>query len=592
MTDKRFVILCCKNLIAEVDAAVAGMPGASVISYPPHCGHVRSVWDTVSSYYEEAALGGSTVFFCGCGCQNTFDIPAGVMESPDFIFGGSGASLFLPEFLVRSYEKEGCMLILPGFLLKWRENAACNGLDEATAGEIYGEALSEVLLIDTAVRPGISDELAEFSKFTGLSSRIIPAGTENLRLKLESAYLKWSFEAEKAGFKQRVLECEKKAADYSMIAELTDRIIGIYDEETIIHEVLDLFVLLFSPKKISYIKSADGKPGKAISVTTGEVFPDESGREFFSSGDETGVSSSGDGFFVRVTYGGVLKGIISVKNVLFPEHLDKYLNPAQFICRIAGLSIAIAETYRELVQTVSDRNYEITERRKAERALKQANKKLSILSGITRHDILNNLMVIQGYLDLTDSLKKDSVLDGYLLNISSAASGIQRQIEFTREYEELGAEDPVWIDPGTVIRKVGQARIPVISDCKGFEIFADPMIEKVFYNLYDNTLRHGEGATEVRVSCGPEKRTGDDMPAEGKESLGYVIVFEDDGCGVPDCMKKSIFDRGVGSNTGLGLYLIREILAITGITIAETGVYGEGVRFEMTVPEGGWRIVA
>ena len=582
LTEKRFVILCCENIRAEADYAVTGLEGVSVISYPSHCGHVKSAWGSVSRYYEEAVSGGSTVFFCGCGCQNTFDIPDEVMKSPDFISGGCGASLFLTEFPVRSYEEEGCMLLLPGFLLKWRENAACDGLKGSTAKELYGEALSEVLLVDTGLHPGISGVLKEFSEFTGLSARIIPAGTENLRLRIETAYLKWSFDDERAKLKQSVRECEKRAADYSMVADLTDRIIGSYDEEMVIHEVLDLFVLLFSPEKVYYIRSDGGRPGQVVSISGGEVFLDGDELEFFSSGEETRVFSSGDGFSVRVSYGGLLKGLISVKGVLFPKYLEKYLNLAHFICRIAGLSIAVAETYRDLVQTVSDRNYELSERRKAERALKQVNKKLGILSGITRHDILNKLMIIQGYLDLVDDLDKGPELEEYLLNVSNAASAIQRQIEFTREYEELGAEDPAWVNPGVIPAMTGQGRVPVISECGAVEIFADPMIERVFYNLYDNTLRHGEGATRVRVYCQPE---------EG-ESQRYVIVFEDDGCGVPDGMKERIFDRGVGSNTGLGLFLIREVLAITGITIKETGVYGEGVRFEMYVPKGGWRTVA
>ena len=41
----------------------------------------------------------------------------------------------------------------------------------------------------------------------------------------------------------------------------------------------------------------------------------------------------------------------------------------------------------------------------------------------------------------------------------------------------------------------------------------------------------------------------------------------------------------------MGLFLIREILSITGISIQETGIYGDGVRFEMKVPAGKWRIL-
>lgn len=54
-------------------------------------------------------------------------------------------------------------------------------------------------------------------------------------------------------------------------------------------------------------------------------------------------------------------------------------------------------------------------------------------------------------------------------------------------------------------------------------------------------------------------------------------------------MKKAIFEKGVGKNTGLGLFLIRSILSITGLEIDEIGVEGEGARFIITIPHGNWR---
>ena len=110
------------------------------------------------------------------------------------------------------------------------------------------------------------------------------------------------------------------------------------------------------------------------------------------------------------------------------------------------------------------------------------------------------------------------------------------------------------------------------------EVFADPLIGRVFYNLHDNTVRHGVHASAIQVHA--EKR-GDDM----------VIVWEDNGIGVPHDEKERIFERDFGKNTGLGLFLAREILDITGITIGENGELGRGARFEITVPKGAWRII-
>ena len=118
--------------------------------------------------------------------------------------------------------------------------------------------------------------------------------------------------------------------------------------------------------------------------------------------------------------------------------------------------------------------------------------------------------------------------------------------------------------------------IQITDETGTIQIFADPLFEKVMYNLTDNTIRHGETATESHVSVITEK---DDIR----------IIWEDNGVGVPVEEKEMIFQRGFGKNTGLGLFLIREILAITGMTIQETGEPGKGARFEITVPNGMWR---
>ena len=68
-----------------------------------------------------------------------------------------------------------------------------------------------------------------------------------------------------------------------------------------------------------------------------------------------------------------------------------------------------------------------------------------------------------------------------------------------------------------------------------------------------------------------------------------VVTWEDDGVGVSGEDKKRLFERGFGKHTGLGLFLSREILGLTGITITENGIPGSGARFVVRVPAGKWR---
>jgi PAS domain S-box-containing protein len=223
---------------------------------------------------------------------------------------------------------------------------------------------------------------------------------------------------------------------------------------------------------------------------------------------------------------------------------------------------------------------DITTRKQAEDALEIANKKLQLLSGITRHDILNQIMVQKGFLSFAEKEAEDNEeLLLRLEKIHRASDMIQRQIEFTRMYENLGAEKPNWQDLQTIIKGIGDDQIPIRQSCGRYQVLADPMIEKVFSNLMENTIRYAERATGVKIHC----EEHDDM---------LVITWEDEGPGIPDEQKEKIFQRGYGSNTGLGLFFSREILSITGISITETGVYGEGARFEIRVPGGVWQRTA
>jgi signal transduction histidine kinase len=124
------------------------------------------------------------------------------------------------------------------------------------------------------------------------------------------------------------------------------------------------------------------------------------------------------------------------------------------------------------------------------------------------------------------------------------------------------------LDPGAISLKDQSA---------GISIYADPLFSQVLSCLMDNSLRYGEHVTAICIS--------------GQiTAAGLVLVYEDDGVGIPENKKEKIFNRVVDRKSGIGLFLVREILSITGITIKENGTPGKGARFEMTVPKKGYRV--
>jgi signal transduction histidine kinase len=225
---------------------------------------------------------------------------------------------------------------------------------------------------------------------------------------------------------------------------------------------------------------------------------------------------------------------------------------------------------------------DITERKRTEDALALANRKLTLLSSITRHDIRNQLLVLEGYLDISKKFLDDPAsIAEYIAKEEKIADTIARQISFSKDYEDMGAKVPTWQNVNRVIRRVithlPMRNIRVDAEDSDLEVFADPLLEKVFYNLVDNALKYGgEQMTSLRVTT-------------RADNGNLIIAVEDDGNGISAEDKKQLFTKGFGRHTGLGLYLSREILSITGITITENGEPGKGARFEMMVTEGAYR---
>ncbi|MFA4861472.1 PAS domain S-box protein [Methanoregula sp.] len=220
---------------------------------------------------------------------------------------------------------------------------------------------------------------------------------------------------------------------------------------------------------------------------------------------------------------------------------------------------------------------DITERKRAASALSEANRKLSLLNSITRHDITNQLTALQGFAQIASMKKSDPLVEDYLAKILNIAGTITSQIEFARAYQDLGMKAPAWFRLEDVVaRTTTSVPITFSGTCRGVEIFADPLLERVFFNLFDNAARHGGRLNVITVRC-------------EREPDNFLVIVEDDGSGIPLVEKEQIFERGFGKNSGLGLFLVKEILAISGITIRETGIPGNGARFEMLVPKNAFR---
>ncbi len=233
-------------------------------------------------------------------------------------------------------------------------------------------------------------------------------------------------------------------------------------------------------------------------------------------------------------------------------------------------SPALLLFFRDITELIWDRE-----------ALFASNEKIRLFTGISRHTVFNKLSAVQTFHDL--SLKKEDpeLIHSYIRYAKEACEQIEEVVRFSREYEKFGLAPCSW---QSVFRIVSDAisnsshpGITIHADIpQDIEIYADPLIDRVIPILIENAVVHGGSVTAIRFQT-------------SFLDSSLCITCSDDGSGIPDTEKELIFNQGYGKSGETGLFFIRQILSITGISIEENGIPEEGARFLIRIPPGRWR---
>ncbi len=230
---------------------------------------------------------------------------------------------------------------------------------------------------------------------------------------------------------------------------------------------------------------------------------------------------------------------------------------------------------------------DITQQKEAEAKLREnqekieaMNEKLRVVGSLTRHDVRNKLSNINAFSYVLKKRYADKPdLVETLQKIEQSVKDSAKIFDFAKMYEEIGAQQLVYVD---VEKALNEARalfsgpLPTITNnCHGLQVLADSFLRQLFYNFIDNTLKHGKKATEIQVYF-EEEKTGD-----------LRLVYQDNGVGVTDENKRSLFKQGYSTagSTGFGLFLTKRMIDVYGWSITEEGQNGEGVKFVIAVPQ-------
>jgi signal transduction histidine kinase len=268
--------------------------------------------------------------------------------------------------------------------------------------------------------------------------------------------------------------------------------------------------------------------------------------------------------------------------------LSRFASEKKVYALETGLTTAAGETRQVLLSMASlpkDRAIitfvDVTRRVAAEHALQTANDKLHLLSRISTDHLHRTVNEMIATLDSAGAGVREGPASGIISRVRAMAGNLSRQLSLAGTYQELGASPPRWIPVQRVLEASGargrSGEVSLRFWTERLEIYADPLLGDVLVHVVENAVRHGGSIRSVAVTY-------------RLTSEGLDLIIEDDGIGIPADMKEKIFAYDSGGHSGLGLFICRQILGVTGMTMVEAGRPGKGARFVIRVPEENYRI--
>ena len=217
----------------------------------------------------------------------------------------------------------------------------------------------------------------------------------------------------------------------------------------------------------------------------------------------------------------------------------------------------------------------------AEEGLKRELFKLRVIDHVTQYDIYNKVLALSGFFEILETeIPAGVAVREHLAQIKGLLKNIDHQIKFEENYQKLGSRGAVWHSVSGLVDEARRVALPDSINLENLagplEIYADPLFGQVFPLLFENSARHGGTVTEIRVLFQDHDETA-------------LLIIEDNGTGIGPDLKRDLFTKDLLQAKGKGLFLIGEIMQVSGMTIRETGEPGKGTRFEITVPRDLYR---
>lgn len=254
--------------------------------------------------------------------------------------------------------------------------------------------------------------------------------------------------------------------------------------------------------------------------------------------------------------------------------------------RISSSPFQVGETQTGRMVIVAD----ITDTERHRQDLERTTEQLSVLNRMVRHDIRNDMAVIIGWGEMLEEHVDESGRES-LERMLDTASDVVDLTEQSRAFiEALATDEELELEPIPLQEYLSKevekqrrshpdADIEIEDPLPSVSVQANEMLSSVFRNVIENAIENNDeetAAVRIRTTTTAES---------------VVVRIADNGPGIPDDRKESVFGRGEkgldSEGTGIGLYLVQTLVDQFGGRVWIEDNEPKGAIFVLELPRAG-----
>ncbi len=283
----------------------------------------------------------STVI-CSKSCDALKLLPEG--QSVRTIAGNHCFSHLTCDEFLNYLTSKGSYIISSGWLKKWKHHLEVMGFDKETARRFFQESNKQLVFLDAEIEENTEELIKEFSSYVGVPYLIVPIELERIRLLLKSMAYEWRLHNQEQEHSIAVNELRNQCAEHAAVFDMLGKISTYATKRDVIGKIKELFLMVFGAQNFNFWSDQS------------DLLPNEI-KELQTKEENYLLLREENRFCIKITWDGILYGVIDVSGFLFPQYIEKYLNLAVEISKFGGLVLHNNEQYEKILKSEEELKY-------------------------------------------------------------------------------------------------------------------------------------------------------------------------------------------------------------------------------------------